>query len=386
MNSKKLDLEKLNEQLTNRLNDNIREAKVAGAEIIVKQCGEQAAHLIIGTKDNDRGTSLKGGELYRLASMTKPVTAVAAMIGVGKGWLCLDDDVKDYLPEFGGMYVAEQCEGGFRAVRKAHSELKIYQMLSHLSGMLAETELGNMILESADKEIYDSRDKMLRFAASAPLAFDPGEYTAYSAFTSFDVIARILEMKSGLRFSEFINRYIFDPLGIKDITFHPTEDQWSRLVTMHDRSDSKSLVTVNLGRHAYETNGLDYECAGGGLIGSADDYSKFAEMLLNKGEYNGVRILAPELVEEIYKPRVADDIPGRSPNDSWGLGVRVKVHKDWLPEGTYGWSGAYGTHFWVDPENKITAVLLRNMRWYGTCGAGLIGEEFEKDVMDCLVD
>ena len=83
------------------------------------------------------------------------------------------------------------------------------------------------------------------------------------------------------------------------------------------------------------------------------------------------------------KPRVPDFTPGREPNDSWGFGVRVKVHEDWLPEGIFGWSGAYGTHFWVDQENEIVAVYLRNMRWYDSQGPGKLGAEFEKDVMSC---
>ena len=380
---KKLNKEKLNKLLTERLAGNIKEAKTAGAEIIVMQSGEELCHITMGYKNAIKGEMLTPGCMYRLASMTKPVTAVAVLIGVQNGWFSLDDYVKDYLPEFSDMEVAVLKDEKIVIDHKAKSDLKIWQMLSHCSGILAETELGNMILERGDKSIYTSIDTMLEFTSRQPLAFDPEEYTAYTAFASFDALAKIIENKSGVKYSEFIQKNIFEPLGIKNITFHPTDEQWEKFVTLHDRSDSKTLVTVDSGKHIYEGNELTYECAGGGLAGTAEDYAKFAQMLCNGGSFNGVQIVSKELIEEMKKPRVPDFTPGREPNDSWGFGVRVKVHEDWLPEGIFGWSGAYGTHFWVDQENEIVAVYLRNMRWYDSQGPGKLGAEFEKDVMSC---
>lgn len=381
---KKLNREKLEKVLNDRLDFNIGQAKLAGGEIVVIQSGERLVHITKGVKNADTGEALEPNAMYRLASMTKPITGLATLIAVKNGWFRLDDDVKDYLPNFGDMDVAVfDKEGKVVRDHKAHSELKIYQMLCHSNGILAETPLGNAMLEACPPSTYESIDGMLDYAYTQPLAFDPGEYTAYTGYTSFDAIAKIIEEKSGMKYSEFLQKNIFDPLDIHDITYHPTDEQWNRMVTMHDRSAAKKLVTVNMGKQIFENYALTYECAGAGLAGCMEDYAKIAQLICNGGNLNGVEIVTPELIAEMKKPRVADDIPGREPNDSWGLGVRVKVHEDWLPEGAFGWSGAYGTHFWVDQENEIVGILLRNMRWYDTHGAGEMGKEFEQDVMSC---
>ena len=381
---KKLNSDKLNRVLNEWLDRNLSDAKLAGGELLVIQSGRRLCHITKGVKDIRTGEPLQPNAMYRLASMTKPITGLAALIAVQNGWFSLEDDVKDYLPEFGDMDVAALKDG--RPVRdhKARSDLKIYQMMCHSNGIFAETELGNLLLEQAPLTVYESIEGMLSYACTQPLAFGPGEYTAYTGYSSFDAIAHIIEMKSGLKYSEFLQKNIFDPLGIRDITFHPTKEQWDRMVTMHDRLASKSLCTVDMSRSSiFEGYSLNYECAGAGLAGAMEDYAKIAQLLCAGGTYNGVTIVSPDLIAEMKKPRVPDDIPGREPNDSWGLGVRVKVHADHLPEGIFGWSGAYGTHFWVDQENEITALLLRNMRWYDTHGAGEMGVEFEKLVMQC---
>ena len=376
--------EKLNKVLNDRLDYNVKEHRTAGSEILVMQYGEPLCHITKGYKNAVAKIPLKPNMLYRLCSMTKPITGLAALIAVERGWFNLEDKVKDYLPEWADMDVAVLRDGKPIIDHKAASDLLIYQMLSHCNGILAETDLGHAIFDDAPRSAFESIEGMLKYACKKPLAFDPGTYTAYTGYTSFDVVAHIIEIKSGIKYSEFLDKNIFEPLGIRNITFHPTEDQWSNLVCLHDRTDAKTLVSVDMGKSTFEGFGSDYECAGASLIGNMEDYAKIAELLRCNGTYNGVTIVSPEMIAEMKKPRVPDGIPGREPNDSWGLGVRVKVHEDWLPEGIFGWSGAYGTHFWVDQKNGITAILLRNMYRFDTGGAGQMGIEFEKDVMSCL--
>ena len=388
---KKLNKEKLNQALSDRMQNDLKRSRTAGEELLVYQDGEMISHLTGGLKDVDTGEVLAPNAMYRLASMTKPITAAAALIAVDKGYFKLEDEVREYLPGFSDMDVAVLKDGRLVIDHKAHSQLKIYQMMCHSSGVLAATEVGAATEDMADKETYTSLVSALDFAYRQPLAFDPGEYAAYSGRISFDAIAHIIELKSGKKFSEFLQENLFAPMGIHDLTFHPTAEQWERMVTVHDRTGSKGLVSVKLAKdRIYENFPLTYEGAGCCLAGAAEDYAKFARMLCNFGEYNGKTILKPELVEEMRKPRIPEGVYMSVPNDSWtdgdnwGLGVRVKARTSRLPKGAFGWSGAYGTHFWVDPENRITAVLMRNMRWYDTHGCGQMGVRFESDVMSCL--
>jgi len=181
-----------------------------------------------------------------------------------------------------------------------------------------------------------------------------------------------------------LKKYIFDPLGLKDFTYHPTDEQWDRMIVPTDKADGNGLVTVNMGKRTFESLPLSYTSAGAGLVSSIRDYAVFAEMLRCKGRSGDVQIFSPELLEVMTRPRVPDSTPGRDPVSSWGLGVRVVVKEDVLPVGSFGWSGAYGTHFWVDPVNQITAIYMRASRWYDSHGCGTIGAQFEKDVMACL--
>ena len=382
---KKLNKEKLYSVLSERLEDNLKSNKTAGTDLLVMQSGKVLCHLVKGYKNYANNEILEPNSMFRLASMTKPITGIAVLIGVQNGWFGLNDRLGDYLPEFSDMAIGKlEKDGSYISDHKAKNDILVYQCLSHCNGILPETELGDAILNNAPRSAFDSIDSMLAFASKEPLGFEPGTYTAYTGYTSFDAMAKIIEMKSGMKYSEFLQKNLFDPLDIHDITFHPTEEQWSRMVSLHDRSVAQTLITVDMGREIFEGFGPDYECAGACLTSTIEDYAKIGELLLNHGTYRGIKILEPEMVEEMKKPRVPDGIPGREPNDSWGLGVRVKVHEDWLPEGTFGWSGAYGTHFWVDHKNEIMAIMLRGMRWYDTHGAGNMGIEFEKDVMSCL--
>ena len=381
---KELYAEELRGTLSCWLDARIADATIAGGEILVMQRGERLCHLVRGVADAKSGQVLEPNAMFRLASMTKPVTGLAALVAVRKGYFSLHDEVRRHLPQFGERDVAVIRDGRVVRDHKARSELKIYQLLCHTSGILAETEVGTRLMAAAPRSAFDSIAGMLDYAASQPLAFDPGERTAYTGYASFDAVAHIIEEKSSLAYSEFLQREIFNPLDIHDIAFHLTPEQRGRLVAMHDRTVSGRLAVVEMPEGSvFEGFGPDYECAGAGLAGCMEDFAKIAQMMCDGGSLGGVEIVDAGLFRELARPRVPDGVPGRAPNDSWGLGVRVKVHADWLPEGAFGWSGAYGTHFWVDPANRIVAILLRNMRWYDTHGAGRMGVEFEQNVMCC---
>ena len=381
---KKLDKERLYKTLKDRLDEDIYWGRVGGAHLLVLQNGEEVASICQGWHNPDTGEKLKEDAIYRLCSMTKPVTGVAVLIAQEQGLLNIEDKVEDYLPDYADMYVGKEVDGKVVPDKKSNVPLRIWHMLSHCNGIMAEVPLGNLMVAATPHEVQTSLASITDYCAKQPLAFEPESYTAYTGRTSFDAVARIIELKSGLTYAEFLDKYIFNPLGLKDFTFYPTETQWDRMIVPTDKADGNGLVTVNLGKRTFESLPLSYTTAGAGLVASMADYAVFAEMLRNKGRSGNVQIFSPELLETMTKPRVPDGTPGRDPISSWGLGVRVVVKEDVLPVGSFGWSGAYGTHFWVDPVNEITAIYMRSSRWYDSHGCGTIGAQFERDVMSCL--
>ena len=381
---KKLNKERLYKILKDRLDADMYWGRVGGAHLLVLQNGEKVASICQGWQNPDTGEKLKEDAIYRLCSMTKPVTGVAALVAQELGYFNVEDKVEDYLPDYADMYVGKEVDGKVVPDRKSNVPLRIWHMLSHCNGIMAEVPLGNLMVAATPYEIQTSLASITDYCAKQPLAFEPESYTAYTGRVSFDAVARIIEMKSGMTYAEFLDKYIFKPLGLKDFTFHPTDAQWDRMIVPTDKADGNGLVTVNMGKRTFESLPLSYTTAGAGLVSSMADYAVFAEMLRNKGRYGDVQIFSPELLETMTRPRVPDGTPGRDPISSWGLGVRVVVKDDVLPVGSFGWSGAYGTHFWIDPVNQITAIYMRSSRWYDSHGGGTIGQQFEKDVMACL--
>jgi len=381
---RKLNKEKLEATLKNRLAHQLEACRVCGAHLLVLQDGQEVCSVLSGYQNWDTKEPLRPDAMYRLASMTKPVTGVAALIAEDKGYFSINDPVADYFPEFADMYVAKKENGRIIPGEKAEIPLRIRHLLTHTSGLLSETPLGLEITMTAPKAAYRSREAMIAFAAAQPLAFQPERCTAYTALVSFDMVAKLIEIKSGMSYPDFLNTYIFAPLGIQDLTYFPTEEQWDRMLMLTDRVGGVDAVTVDLGKHTFEAVPLTYSGAGAGLAGSMADYAKFAEMLRRGGTYNGVQIFSAERLRELTTPYVPPEIPGRDPFSSWGLGVRVVDREGVLPIGAYGWSGAYGTHFWIDPENRITAIYMRGSRWYDSHGGGNISTQFEQDIMAAL--
>ena len=205
---------------------------------------------------------------------------------------------------------------------------------------------------------------------------------------AFDIGARIVEKVSGQDFAAYVKKNITDVIGMKDTTFNPTADQWQRVVKMHVLNASGKAAEEADYAHIYGTNPLTYYCGGAGLMSTAEDYSLFAETLLFGGiAPNGNQVIGEKCLKEMstpYCPIGFMDEGTQKTGVTWGLGVRVFTNDNGkLPKGTFGWSGAYGTHFFVDPVNKITAVYMKNSR--SNVGAGAAtAENFENDVMASL--
>ncbi|MCQ2484889.1 MAG: serine hydrolase [Clostridia bacterium] len=379
--AKDLNAEKLGKKITKTIKKDISDGKVGGAELLVNQYGERVFDGVFGDKIVGK-EALEKNAVYRLASMTKPVTAVAMLIEYERGNLDIYADVSDYLDGYTNMYVGKFDENGQVVPDKpAKNSIKVYQCVSHISG-IGSGVLGDAVYNGlpAGQRTVQS---VAKYLSDKPLEFDPGTSQSYST-AAYDVVAAIIENISGMSYEEYLKVNIFDKLGMNDTTFAPNEEQFNRMIGLHNRTeDGKAVFAESVPNCVMANFPITYHCAGGGLASTAEDYIKFAEMLLNEGVgENGVRILSAESVRLMRTPVVDDTImPG---NQKWGLGVRVICGDNHtLPNGSFGWSGMYGSHFWIDPTNKITAIYMKNSLYDGGAGSKT-SIQFEKDVMDSI--
>lgn len=377
---KKINPELLRQRLESRINDDIESGRVGGAGVLVMQDGKVLYRGDLGYSDCDTKTPLAPNSIFRLASMTKPITAAAVLIQIGRGVVDLFDPIDKFLPEYSELYVGRVDENG-NVVRtsKAQNKVRILHLLTHSSG-IGTLEVGDRQWAEMGVERMASIQSVVDYFSGAVLAFEPYTAQTYSPVLGFDVLARIVEVTSGMPYAEFVKAEILDPLGMKDTTFTPTEEQWGRFVNMHNLVDGKG-VSANVGeRFIFENFPLTYHCGGAGLASTVDDYAKFASMLLNGGRHGDRQIIPAALVRSMAIPHLPETI--MPCHEIWGLGVRVIVKEEYpsLFVGSYGWSGAYGTHFWIDPENKVIGIYLKNSRYDGGAGA-LTACNFEYDVM-----
>jgi CubicO group peptidase (beta-lactamase class C family) len=261
----------------------------------------------------------------------------------------------------------------------ADRALTVLDLLTHTGGLVS-----GPVSTAAAQKIMDRRRaegiKVLDELAGVPLEFQPGTRWAYSGLAGFELLGRIVEIAAQQRFGDFLQQRIFKPLGMKDATFWPTDAQRARLVTNYVLGGQG--IALNPDPDRLNTPVLD--SGGGGLISSAESYARFAMMLANGGELDGVRLLSPATVKLMGSQVISDALPGRRAGEGYGLGVRHvndrAARHTLLSNGSYGWSGAYGTHFWIDPSQHLVAILMVQ-----TPGQQRT-DDFETAVMQALVE
>ena len=372
----KLDAKKVKENIEKRIVDDVRSGRVGGASVLVKQGGEVVYKGCFGSAAD--GVALSENAIFRLASMTKPITAVAVMKQVERGLISLDDALDRFITEYGEMELGRVVGGKVEIVGKAQNKIKILHLLTHTSGVGCG-ELGVALGRGSSYKYGDRLEDVAGEYANKPISFEPYSAQAYSGRVGFDLLARVVEITSGMPFDEFLKKEIFEPLGMRDTTFTPSNEQWERMVLMHKFDGEKAEFSPLDKEHVFESLPLTYFCGGAGLASTISDYERFADMLMNEGEsYDGVRILSAESVRRMRTVSIPYEImPCR---EKWGLSMRVITSTSYtMPVGTFGWSGAYGTHFWIDPENEIVGIYMKNSRFDGGSGAKTAAN-FEKDV------
>jgi CubicO group peptidase (beta-lactamase class C family) len=360
------------QRITEMLKRRIGAGDLAGAVAIVARRGKVAYVSAQGVADLETRQPMTPAAMFRIASMTKPVVGVAIMMLVEEGKVRLNDPVSRYIPEFRGMKVAmaQPAAGGrgrgagaataapqFYTV-PAQREITIKDLLTHVSG-LGSGPMGNSdIAKVARKEGENLATYIPRLGGTA-LEFQPGTRWAYSAGAGFETLGRVIEIASGLPLDQFFRQRIFDPLGMKDITFWPSDAQMPRLATVYARGAGGLTKTTP----ANDTMSRNvYFRGSGGLYSTAEDYIPLGMMLASGGELGGRRLLSRKTVEMFGAVHVPDTLPGRPAGEGYGLSVRVVTNhaarNTLLSDGTYGWTGAQGTHFFVDPKEQLVGVLM----------------------------
>lgn len=350
----------------------ISENNVYGSSYLVSQNGEIVYRKNFGITNPQSNIPVTKNTIYRLASMTKPVTAIAALLLVDRGLLSLSDPVKKYIPEFETIHITSEDGADFGIVKR---DVTVLHLLTHTSGIGSGNKESNMTNE--DKQTIQNT---VDFFVKAGLDYEPSAKSCYSPFGAFDVLAAVIEKVSGRDYEEFLKQELLLPCNMKDTTFVPSQSQWKRMITMHNKLDGKSCVGKTTENCVFESFPCSHKLAGAGLISTLDDYAHFARMLSEQGKIGDERLISEETFRLLTFPHAT-----ATETESWGLGVRVITNEsyDTLPVGSFGWSGAYGTHFWVDPKNKITAILLKNSRFDGGSG-NQSAQRFEKAVYDAL--
>lgn len=373
-----IDKDKLENTLKKRIEGDVNSGRVGGASVCVMQDGECVYKNCFGYKDVETREILTSDTVFRMASMTKPITAVCIMILEEQNRISVDDPISKYIPDFAHMNIGEtDRDGNIKKLEEAKRPLTIRRLLSHKSGF-ESGDIGYKQREKMTAEDKKTLKTAVEFYKNLLLEFEPETDTRYSPVGAFDVLARIVELVSGKDISDFAEENIFAPLGMNNTTFAPTEEMWGKMAVMHDYKD-ETAINSDMPRCVFADFPPTYHCGGAGVVSCLDDYTKFAQMLLNEGEYNGVKILSAESIKKMTEPNPPAECKKYS--ELWGLGVRVNRNGFYkrLPEGAFGWSGAYGTHFIVDTENKITAVYLKNSLFDGGSGA-ITSAHFEEDV------
>lgn len=362
---------------------------ITGAVTLVARHGQLAWVDAAGVIDLDSRKPMTRDSIFRMASMTKPVIGTAMMMMIEEGKVSVTDPVSKFIPEFKNIRVGILQSPGGRGANAtppkfytvpADRELIVKDLLTHTSGLVA----GPMGQSEAAKIRRKPEETLADFIprlATTPLEFQPGTRWMYSASDGFDPLGRIVEIASGQPLNVFLKQRIFDPLDMPDTSHYPTDAQMPRLVSVYQKRDN-ALVKTPLAASLSMSSKV-YFASGGGLVSTVDDYSHFAQMLANGGEYNGHRLLSPRTVKYMASVHIPSTLPGRSPGEGFGLTVRViqdaLAGEIRISDGSFGWSGVYGTHFWVDPREDIVAVMMcqtsiREMR-----------PEFENAVMQAIV-
>jgi CubicO group peptidase (beta-lactamase class C family) len=346
---------------------------LSGMVTLIWRRGEIAQLNTLGKRDIAKNLPMERDTLFHIASMTKPITSVAAMMLVEEGKIALADPIAKWLPEFSNMRVLKKPDGALEDTYPSPRAITVEDLMAHRSGFAyaftssgpigkAHEEQLGAVLDSPHKP-----DEWLKRLASLPLSFPPGERLHYSHST--DVLGFLVGRVAGMSYRDFLMQRILTPLGMNDTDFHVPPAKRGRAAVVYQQ-DQASGALKPVPFKQYDTP-PSFTAGGGGLISTADDYLAFARMLLAGGELNGKRYLKRETVEAMRTNRLTPEqrvIPFLGmplwAGQGFGLGLSVIMEPDkheWMgagSKGSFGWPGAFGTWWQADPDKEMILIFL----------------------------
>ncbi len=359
----------------------IAERKLPGAVVMLVRDGRVEYHKAFGYRDVGTKAPLRTDDIFRIASQTKAITSLAAMMLWEEGRFSLDEPVAKYLPEFEKQTVMVKFNPSDSSYtsRPAQRRTTIRQLFTHSSGLdyadIGSDEFKAIYAKAGLTALGTEGDVLadkIRILGKLPLAFEPGERFNYGL--SIDVLGRLVEVWSGMPLNQFFRTRIFEPLRMTDTWFELPADRRSRLVTLHTETDGKVEVmerSQSAMRPDYPARPVSYFSGGAGLSGTTADYARFLQLFLNGGELDGVRLVSRKTVELM----LTNQIPRLQP--AFGLGFALETpdndFRSVLTVGSFEWGGAFTTTYWADPKEQLVALIYTNVLG-STIG---LGEQFK---------
>lgn len=363
------------QRVDNLIQDYISKEHIPGAVVLIARNGKIVYHKAYGIKDLEKKTPQKKDDIFRIASQSKAIAALAIMMLFEEGKFLLDDPVSKYIPEFKNpkVLLSFNPNDSSYTTEPSKSEITIRQLLTHTSGIdyaaIGSNEMKAIYAKAGVPSGIGNHDGILadkmKVLGTLPLKHHPGEKYTYGL--NFDVLGYLVEVLSGVSFNEFLRKRIFTPLGMNDTYFYLPEEKQNRLVALHEIKDKTHVkVDHKIFDNAdpeYPKRQGTYFSGGAGLSSTIEDYAKFLQLFLNYGEYNGTRLLSRKTVELMLTSQLKDPIPNQV-----GLGFALETTKNdhvlLLSPGSFYWGGAFCTRYWADPKENLIGILFTNMYQY----------------------
>ncbi|HXI47679.1 MAG TPA: serine hydrolase domain-containing protein [Steroidobacteraceae bacterium] len=351
-------------QLRSGMKELVDQGRLAGVVTMVSRHGKVVEFDASGKRDIAANAPMQKDSIFRIYSMSKPITGVAMMILFEEGKWQLNDPVAKYIPEFAKLKVYSTDANNNVVMKDQAHPVTMRELMSHSGGFtygfFSNTAVDKLQIEADLLNPNNTLDEFIKRVAKLPLNSQPGTEWHYSI--SVDIQGYIVQKLSGMPFEEFLEKRIFKPLGMVDTAFYVPKEKLNRFAEFYSYDKDGKLQVVGV------KDGLNHDFAakpalssgGGGLVSTATDYMRFCQMLLNGGQLDGTRILSPLTVELMHTNVLAPNVPILAPGAGFGLDFAIYTDPaaagGYYGKGSYWWGGAAGTWFWIDPVNDLIVL------------------------------